>query len=221
VWVSMLTLAAVVVMIAVVITVPTMMRSPQIRPLAPGLAALNGAELAALLPETVEFPTGWDVEESPTPSDVFGSAVQTGVSSSPMGKCFALLTRSRAAAPFAAAGLLAHSPEDPEHLDPGLRLTVHREFDTATLDRHATLAADCASFGDETMHWTVTVLERDLQHLRFTLTRVDEVDQPPAQTRYFSYARHSGLLVIGQIDGNYPRVLDTLMSSTLGRIAAR
>ncbi|BBY55439.1 hypothetical protein MKOR_26900 [Mycolicibacillus koreensis] len=240
-WVSLLTLATVIVMVAVVIAVPAVLRSPQNRPLAPGLAALDGTELATMLPTTPEFPTGWSVQQSPAPSDVFGFTATTAASSR-MAKCFPLFAESLAPPPFAAAGVQAYSPDDPEHLDVDLRITVHREFDTETLDRRAALTADCESFGDEATHCTVAVLERDLDHLRYTVTRIDRVDgdegaegaedsedakdakdaeEPVARVRYFSYARNAGLLVAGYADGNSRDLLDTLMAGTMERIAAR
>lgn len=120
-----------------------------------------------------------------------------------------------------------------------LRITVHREFDTETLDRRAALTADCESFGDEATHCTVAVLQRDLDHLRYTVTRIDRIDRvdgdegaegaedsedaedPVARVRYFSYARDAGLLVAGYADGNSRDLLDTLMASTMERITAR
>ncbi|ODR11749.1 hypothetical protein BHQ15_00685 [Mycolicibacillus koreensis] len=237
-WVSLLTLATVIMMVAVVIAVPAVLRSPQNRPLAPGLAALDGTELATMLPTTPEFPTGWSVQQSPAPSDVFGFTATTAASSR-MAKCFPLFTESLAPPSFAAAGVQAYSPDDPEHLDVDLRITVHREFDTETLDRRAALTADCESFGDEATHCTVAVLQRDLDHLRYTVTRIDRIDRvdgdegaegaedsedaedPVARVRYFSYARDAGLLVAGYADGNSRDLLDTLMASTMERITAR
>ncbi len=224
-WVSLLTLAAVIVMVAVVIAVPTMLRSPQTRPLAPGLAALEGTELAALLPTRSEFPTGWTVEEKPSPSEVFGSTANMVATSSRTAACSQLFIP--VPPPFAAAGIAASPAESSDIFEVGVGLSIYREFDTRALDRHAELVAGCTSTGEDTTRETVAVLKRDLQHLRYTVSRVDVVDwindveQPVTRIHYFSYARSGGLLVAGYAGERDRALLDTVMASTLGRIAAR
>jgi hypothetical protein len=197
-------------------------------PLAPGLAALSDQQLADLLPRPADFPASWTVKSEHT-SDAFGFS-RSQPFHDPYGaepaECRNVGELGVGAT--AASAVSAHNPADPPQYVPELvdiRLTIAREFNRDGFGAMIDLVSRCSRFDSgNILIYTVRVLEDSRpnsgpQRFRIEKTTAAADGSPSvARTDYFSFARTSGLILIGYGRNGNQQLLDTEFDSALNRI---
>jgi hypothetical protein len=225
---------SVITIAAVLIAVPTRSwhsdapHTPD--PLAPGLAALSDQQLADMLPTRAEFPASWTVKDEHS-YDSFGyfrsQPFHDGIGPEPA-ECAHLDELAVGASDAAeVAGLNLADPPDSRFNPRSIRLSIAREFNRDGFDAMIDLVSRCSRFtSGGVLIYTVRVLEDSRpanapQRLRIAeTTAAASGNARMAKTEYYSYARTSGLVLIGYARNDNQQLLDTLFDSTLRRIGA-
>lgn len=215
--------------VALLIPVGLARRTPV--PAAPGLAALDDARLAELLPARSEFPVGWRVKTDSGGPNVFGywsyhSALSLGAVTP--ADCYGVAYGGVDATPAVGVGAEQRT-DQPDYMTPiDVRIDIARDFAPAHFDALVQQVYRCKEVRDNIgMRHTLRVTEDTHrtdgpQLFRYTVT-VDfggTGDGRHVKTTRYSYARTSQLIVSGRCVQDQQELCDRLFAQTLGRIEA-
>jgi hypothetical protein len=231
---ALMSVIAVAAMVITGIGAATRSRAPAPGPLAPGLAALTGQQLADMLPRESDFPAGWTrVDTYGSRADGFGYSRYHSIGASfshQPAECFDVVYGG-ATGSFPAAEIGEHDPTDPPYEYPrheDMSVKIGREFNPAVFDEMTKRVSRClhsVARSPATLY-TVRILEDSRpaggpQRFRYSVTTAyGEEPSHVMSVGYYSYARLSGLILTASSDDGRQDLLDPLFENTIGRIRA-